>query len=227
MFAVWLLICVALAYLSGSVSYAVLLTHARTGKDIRDMGNKNPGTANVGRSVGKGMAALVLFLDGAKGLVPLIAARILFFRPEEPAGYFALLAVGIAAIFGHIKPVFFGFRGGGGVGTAFFIYLFFVPVEMFACAILAALFALLALRGLPYAFGRWVPIIFITLTPFICLLVSVWIDIPLFAHISIGGHPVWASLGVLLLSVFLLVMNLKILAAELGKMRERLRGGVS
>ena len=53
----------ALGYLSGSVNYAILVTRLVLRQDIRELGNKNPGTANVARNVGKGWAALVFFAD--------------------------------------------------------------------------------------------------------------------------------------------------------------------
>jgi glycerol-3-phosphate acyltransferase PlsY len=55
-----------LAYLSGSVNYAIIVTRLVIGKDIRTLGNKNPGTANVGRNVGKGWADD----PGAAGFLP-------------------------------------------------------------------------------------------------------------------------------------------------------------
>ena len=50
-----------LAYASGSVNYAIVVTRIVAGKDIRELGNKNPGTANVGRNLGRGWAAVVFF----------------------------------------------------------------------------------------------------------------------------------------------------------------------
>ncbi len=214
----WMLLTVTLGYLCGSVSFAVILTRWATGKDPREMGNKNPGTANVGRSVGKGLGALVFFLDGLKTILPLALAEILFFDGGAPLDSLALFAVGIAVIFGHMRPLFFGFRGGGGVGTGLFVYLFFVPVEFLASAVTATVIVLLFFRSTEYTFGRRVPFVFIVLTPVAGLISSAAMNIPLLPHLSIGGHPWHVIAGTAVVSAFLLVMNRRVMISELAKL---------
>ncbi|HJX72143.1 MAG: hypothetical protein A2Y71_14105 [Bacteroidetes bacterium RBG_13_42_15] len=94
-----------LAYLAGSINFAILISRWVKGIDIRTIGNKNPGTSNVGRMVGKGWAALVFTGDLAKGLIPLILARILFFPEDHYADYFPLFLTGMMAIAGHCWPL--------------------------------------------------------------------------------------------------------------------------
>ena len=109
------------AYLSGSVPFALLLG-LLLGKDIRKIGSGNPGATNLARAAGRGWGIAAFVLDFAKGLLPVLAARWL-----EEAGEARLLhwpgmvaaAAGLAAILGHVFPIWLRFRGGKGVATTF------------------------------------------------------------------------------------------------------------
>ena len=153
------------AYLLGSVNAAIILTRILSGRDIRTLGNLNPGTANVGRTFGRGWGAVVFFWDGLKALAPLAAAQAVFFPADAPREAFALAAVGLAAVVGHRRPVWHGFRGGGGVASMVFVYGFFIPVETVVGLLLATGLAMVLLPRARYKFGRWVPIIFSVLAP--------------------------------------------------------------
>jgi acyl-phosphate glycerol 3-phosphate acyltransferase len=196
-----------LAYLSGSVNYAIVVTRLAAGKDIRTLGNRNPGTANVGRSVGKGWAAVVFFLDLAKGLGPMILARLVFFPADVYWHYFIIAAVGMSAITGHCLPVFFRFRGGGGIATSIGVYGFFVPGELLLCLIVAFLIATFFLRGVRFRIGQGVPMLFVVMTPIVTLLLNFFVDLPLFAGRSLGAHPWHVVVIVFLLSAFITAMN--------------------
>lgn len=104
---------VAAGYLLGSVATAVLVSRALGAADPRSGGSGNPGATNVLRLAGRRAAALTLAGDVVKGVVPVLAAQ----AAGLPPGPVAL--VGLAAFLGHLYPVFFGFRGGKGVATAF------------------------------------------------------------------------------------------------------------
>src|SRR3990167_3130508 len=106
------LICVVIAYLLGSVSSAIILAKLLNKPDPRLSGSGNPGATNALRTGGKKMGAMVLAADLAKGLIAVLIGR--FFGVEG----FALAVVGLAAVIGHIFPVFFNFKGGKGVATA-------------------------------------------------------------------------------------------------------------
>lgn len=106
----WLL--VPLAYLMGSLSTAVIVSRLAGLPDPRLEGSKNPGATNVLRLGGKKAAVITLLGDAVKGLVPVLIAQYLEFRPE------LIAAVGLAAFLGHLYPIFFGFKGGKGVATA-------------------------------------------------------------------------------------------------------------
>jgi len=106
---------VAAAYLLGSISSAILVCRLMGLPDPRTQGSNNPGATNVLRIGGpraKPAAAITLFGDSVKGLLPMLLAHAL------GAGPWTLAAVGLAAFLGHLYPVFFGFRGGKGVATA-------------------------------------------------------------------------------------------------------------
>ena len=104
---------VILAYLCGSISSAILVCRLAGLPDPRDSGSGNPGATNVLRIGGKGAAVAVLIFDVLKGMLPVWGAWALGLTP------FWLGLVAIAACVGHIWPVFFNFRGGKGVATAF------------------------------------------------------------------------------------------------------------
>lgn len=107
----WLL--VPFAYLVGSISSAVIVCRLMGLPDPRGQGSGNPGATNVMRIGGKKAAAITLAGDALKGLLPVLLAK-LSGVPEQ-----VLVAVMLAAFVGHLYPVFFGFKGGKGVATAF------------------------------------------------------------------------------------------------------------
>lgn len=111
------LLLVVLAYLLGSVSTAILTCRLMGLPDPREQGSRNPGATNVLRTGGKAAAAITLLGDLLKGLIPVLIARLL------GAVDVVLGAVALAAVLGHVFPVFFGFKGGKGVATAFGAYL--------------------------------------------------------------------------------------------------------
>ncbi|PTS83352.1 glycerol-3-phosphate acyltransferase [Pseudomonas sp. HMWF032] len=106
----WLL--AALAYLLGSLSFAILLSRLAGGPDPRASGSGNPGATNMLRVAGKRLAILTLIGDLLKGLLPVILAKLLQLSLQEQAW------IGLAAVIGHLYPLYFNFRGGKGVATA-------------------------------------------------------------------------------------------------------------
>ena len=101
------------AYLAGSISSAVLVCRLRGLPDPRSEGSGNPGATNVLRIGGASAAATVLLFDMLKGAIPAYVA----FRLGVDAISLGIIA--IAACLGHIFPIFFKFKGGKGVATAF------------------------------------------------------------------------------------------------------------
>jgi acyl phosphate:glycerol-3-phosphate acyltransferase len=105
-----------LAYLVGSLSFAVIVSRLMGLGDPRSYGSGNPGATNVLRSGNKLAAILTLVLDALKGYLPVLAVT--FWGPPHGLGEGTAALVGLAAFLGHLWPVFFGFQGGKGVATA-------------------------------------------------------------------------------------------------------------
>lgn len=101
------------AYLVGSISSAVLFCKIAKLPDPRQCGSNNPGATNVLRIGGKWVALVVLLFDILKGMLPVWLGYYLHFS------YFELGMIALAACLGHIFPIFFQFKGGKGVATAF------------------------------------------------------------------------------------------------------------
>lgn len=106
------IICMLVAYLFGSLSSAIIICRICRLPDPRDEGSGNPGTTNVLRIAGKKVALWVLIGDFLKGLIPVLFAKAIHL-PDLFIGWVAL-----AAVIGHIFPLFFQFKGGKGVATA-------------------------------------------------------------------------------------------------------------
>lgn len=113
---------IVIAYLLGSVPFAFLIARAY-GKDLRTIGSGNIGATNLARAVGRKWGYLCFALDVLKGLIPMVAVRAITGTPDRPALLILWLAVGIAAILGHVFSVFLGFKGGKGVATSFGVAL--------------------------------------------------------------------------------------------------------
>jgi len=122
---------VVVAYLCGSVPFGLLVARAR-GVDVRQVGSGNIGATNVARTLGKKTGALVLFLDALKGFVPVLVATRLW--PELPE---LAAAVGLAAILGHVFPIWLKLHGGKGVATGLGVFLALAPI---ATAVAAGFF---------------------------------------------------------------------------------------
>jgi len=120
------LLAAVVAYLIGSISFAVVVSRAMGLADPRTYGSRNPGATNVLRTGHKGAAVLTLLLDALKGFVPVFAVRLWGARWGLGDGTVAL--VGLAAFLGHLWPVFFRFQGGKGVATAAGVLFGFNPL---------------------------------------------------------------------------------------------------
>ena len=153
----FILSCLAAAYALGSVCSAVIVCHLAKLPDPRTEGSKNPGATNVLRIADKKYAALVLVADFLKGLLPIWLAILLNLGPFWQA------LVGLAAVLGHIYPVFFNFKGGKGVATGLGVL----------CGLHPFLGVLAIITWLTVAFfGRYsslASVVVITLSPFYAL----------------------------------------------------------
>lgn len=150
---------VTVAYLIGSLSSAVIVCRLNGLPDPRTQGSKNPGATNVLRLAGKKYAIMVLLADMLKGLLPLLLANWLGSNPTT-LGFTCL-----AAVMGHMYPVFFQFKGGKGVATALGAFLglhFIMGVVIIATWLTVANFS---------RYSSLASIIAITFAPFYSLFV--------------------------------------------------------
>ncbi len=140
----WLLT-LFVAYLLGSIPFGYVLVRIFRHEDIRATGSGNIGATNVARSGAKGLAIATLLLDLGKGaLAVLIAFQVGRHAGMQRAGAFDLAAgAAVAAVLGHVFPVWLRFRGGKGVATALGVLAVLAPAAT-GCVVLvfAAVFAL-------------------------------------------------------------------------------------
>ncbi|MEN9473261.1 MAG: glycerol-3-phosphate 1-O-acyltransferase PlsY [Pseudomonadota bacterium] len=115
------LLAIGAAYLIGSLSFAVIVSHAMGLHDPRTYGSKNPGATNVLRSGSKKAAVITLLLDALKGFFPVILIQ--QWGAHWDLGHDTAALAGMAAFLGHLFPVFFRFQGGKGVATALGVLL--------------------------------------------------------------------------------------------------------
>ena len=138
-------IAVLIGYACGSIPFGLLLAKAAGLGDVRRIGSGNIGATNVLRTGNKKIAALTLFLDGLKGAVPVLLLTH-FGTPQ--AGMIA----GLAAMAGHISPLWLGFKGGKGVATSLgVLFSLFWPLGLIFAALWLALafaFRMSSLAGL-------------------------------------------------------------------------------
>ena len=126
------IVAITFGYFAGSVPFAFLLARRR-GVDLRRRGSGNVGAANVLRTSGVPNAVVAMCLDAAKGALAVLVAQRL------SGGLAVPVAGGLAAVMGHIYPVWIGFRGGKGVATAAGVFVVLAPI---AVAMAGAVFAL-------------------------------------------------------------------------------------
>lgn len=123
-----LIACVGIGYLCGSLPWGLWLARAFRGVDIRALGSGNLGATNVYRSLGPGLGVATLMLDAAKGALPVWIVPQLPIAQGFPGGREACaIAVGFAAVAGHLWTFLAGFKGGKGVATAAGVLLALAP----------------------------------------------------------------------------------------------------
>jgi len=171
---------IVIAYLLGSVSFAVLMSRLFRLPDPRTYGSKNPGASNVLRTGRKAAAALTLLGDAAKGWLAVYLAQ--HFASRYGLGSATLAAVALAVFLGHSYSVFLRFQGGKGVATS--------------CGVLLALNLWLGLSTL----ATWLVIAIISRISSLAALVAAVLA-PLYAFYIFGWDS--RSFAVLVLSLLL------------------------
>ena len=114
-------IALTLGYLFGSIPFAYLLARRHRGIDLREAGSGNVGAANLLRTTTKKIGVSAMALDVGKGIASVLVARQIDPGATGPA------VAGIAAVLGHIYPVWLGFRGGKGVATTAGVFSILAP----------------------------------------------------------------------------------------------------
>jgi glycerol-3-phosphate acyltransferase PlsY len=134
---------VALAYLLGSIPFGYLVVRARGGGDVRETGSGGTGATNVTRRAGKGAGLLTLLLDALKGAAAVFIARLAL--TEHFGVDWWVAAAAVAAVAGHVFPVWLGFRGGKGVATGLGVFAVLAPAALL-CALPVFVLVVLATR---------------------------------------------------------------------------------
>lgn len=130
-----------LGYLLGSIPSGYLAGRWCKGIDLRTIGSGSTGATNVLRSVGKGPALVVFLVDVAKGAAAVLLARAL--SQDATLANWIEVGAGLAALAGHIWPVWLGFKGGKAVATGFGMFLGLAwPVGLACFGVFLAVFSL-------------------------------------------------------------------------------------
>ena len=124
---------IIIGYLLGSIPTAYIVARMRKGIDIRNVGSRNMGAANVMREIGTPEGIFVGLIDIAKGAGAILIAQTLNISELWVFG------AGFAALVGHNFPVFAGFRGGKGSATVIGIFLVLAPLSMLVTLVIVAI----------------------------------------------------------------------------------------
>ena len=179
------LLLIPLAYLIGSVSFAVVVSKCMNLPDPHSYGSGNPGATNVLRTGNKLAAGLTFLGDALKGFLAVMLARAILGDPpaNEYLSSWMLCGVVIAVFLGHLFPIFHGFKGGKGVATA--------------CGILFGVNAILGIAAL----STWIIVAaFLRYSSLAALAAAVFG--PIYFVFLFGLHPV----GLALVAVSLLLI---------------------
>lgn len=180
------------AYLAGSLSGSIMLGRHFYGIDVRNYGSKNPGANNTQRILGWKMGLVVLAFDLLKGVGAVSLVYLLPLEPETNAFVGTQIVFGLAAILGHIFPVFYNFKGGKGVATLCGTLL---AIHPFAVLICTCIFLIV------FAFTRYISVSVIaavTCFPFLVnSLFALWLDpqetLTLKIFSVVAGVTIWLT----------------------------------
>lgn len=127
---------VVLAYLLGSIPTSIWVSKAIFGIDIRDYGSGNPGATNTFRVLGSKWGAFVMIADITKGVIATsLYILIPFYLQNELGRTNFMIVLGLAAVLGHIFPIWADFKGGKGVATILGMALAIQPIVALICIV--------------------------------------------------------------------------------------------
>lgn len=128
------LLLIFLAYLIGSIPTALIISRQFFGVDIRDYGSGNMGATNTFRVLGAKFGTIVMLIDIGKGMLPVFLYYFMpYYTENEWDRTNLMVGLGLAAVLGHVFPIFAQFRGGKGVATLFGMILAMQPVIAACC----------------------------------------------------------------------------------------------
>lgn len=122
---------ILIAYLLGSIPFGYLIVKSKLGKDVRQSGSGSIGATNVLRTAGRAGGILTFVLDVAKG-----SSAVLLAERLTPHDYWIIGAAALAAILGHVFPIFLSFKGGKGVATGVGVFLAIMPEAVLAVLVI-------------------------------------------------------------------------------------------
>lgn len=185
------------AYLLGSIPVGYLIVRASTGgADVRATGSGGTGATNVSRSAGKGAGIVTLILDALKGSAAVLLALSLADPRWTPTPLVAWAMV--AAVAGHVFPVWLKFRGGKGVATGLGVFAVLVPL---ATVIAAAVFVVVVWRTKYVSLGS---IIAAATVPLLTWLIR---SLGGSTNEGFGDHDWWIVAGVTIVSLLVIFMH--------------------
>lgn len=130
------IILVVFAYLIGSIPTSIWISKSVFDIDIRDFGSGNAGATNTFRVLGSKWGSIVMFVDVTKGVIATsLYVLIPFYLTNELARTNFMIGLGLAAVLGHIFPIWANFKGGKGVATLLGMALAIQPTVAFLCLI--------------------------------------------------------------------------------------------
>ena len=186
-------------YFACNINYSVIFSHLIKKSDVRDYGSGNAGTTNMFRVYGLGMGALTFVCDALKGVACCLLAKLIFNSfggadAATTAGYIAALF----AIWGHVFPVFYRFRGGKGVATSIGAMFALQPLFSLCCVLpcclillvfdrVSVMSLLLAVFVIVFTWAAWAvgvdsPLVYKNIDIFCCVLVTAMFATVIFAH---------------------------------------------
>lgn len=182
-----IIITAVIAYLLGSISFAVIFTKKFAGFDVREKGSGNAGSTNVLRTAGKKAAICTLICDILKGVVAVLIGLLIgaIVKADFNTKAMIIQTAGVCVVIGHTFPVFFKFKGGKGVATALGVLL----VINWQIGLICLVFALLVM-----AFSRMVSLGSISaaiLFPVLCIFLNQNFLVP-------GSHISYIIFGIIM-----------------------------
>ena len=127
---------VIIAYLIGSIPFGYLIVRAKGGGDVRDTGSGGTGATNVSRRAGKIAGVFTLMFDALKGFMAIVVAEMLLKGAPPRVAAWMVAAAAVAALLGHIFPLWLGFRGGKGVATGVGVFLALAPMAVLCAGVI-------------------------------------------------------------------------------------------